>query len=143
MNTIIVGRFTSDARPTIGAVRVNGWQTPVHCFSLEDRFRKEKVAGDTRIPTGVYPLRWRLLGRWAKRFAANWGVPGSLELCDVPSFSDILIHVGNTKGDTAGCILLGFGANLEARTITQSALACKRLYKMVHEAGGDWVVDVR
>ena len=143
MNTIIVGRFTSDERPTIGAVRVNGWKTPVRCFSLEDRFRQTKVAGDTRIPSGVYPLRWRLVGKWAKRFQANWGVPGSLEICDVPSFTDCLIHIGNTAGDTAGCLLLGFGADMQARTITKSRLACQALYKLVHRTGGDWTLDVR
>ena len=142
MNTVIVARLSSDTRPTIGTIRVNGWRTPVHCFSLEDRFRQEKVAGDTRIPSGVFPLRWRTAGKWAARFA-KMGFPGSLEICDVPNYTDVLIHVGNTKADTAGCILLGLGADLQARTISKSRLACQALYKLVFETSGEWVIDVR
>ena len=143
MNTIIVGRFSSDTKPTIGAVRVNTWRSEVRCFSLEDRFRQTKVAGDTRIPSGVFPLRWRLVGRWAERMKKWWGVPGSLEICDVPNFTDVLLHPGNTKGDTAGCLLLGFGADLQTRTISRSKLACEALYKLIHTTGGDWQIDVR
>ena len=140
MNEIHVRRFHTDGLPTIGVVQIGS--EPILCFSLEDRWRKTKVAGDTRIPSGIYPLRWRLLGKWAKRFAANYGVRGSLEICDVPDFSDVLIHVGNTKGDTAGCLLLGMGADFESRTITKSAKACRRLYKRIAAVGGEWQIRI-
>ena len=111
------------------------------CFSLEDRMRTgPKVPGDTRIPAGTYPLRWRTLGKWARRFIANYGVPGSLELGNVSGFTDVLIHVGNTRGDTEGCVLLGMGADFEQRVITKSAKACRKIYKLIARRGGDWQV---
>ena len=127
MNTITLERLTSDKLPTVGIVRINGI---AQCFSLEDRLRQEKVAGDTRIWPGEYPLEWRAAGRWAKRFQ-GWGYPGSLELKGVREFSDVLIHVGNTKGDTEGCILLGQGASFHERTVSRSVAACKALYAKV------------
>ena len=138
MNTITLERLTSDKLPTVGIVRINGI---AQCFSLEDRLRIDKVAGDTRIWPGEYPLKWRTVGRWARRFNVNWGVPGSLELVGVREFSDVLIHVGNTKGDTEGCILLGQGASFHDRTITRSAAACKALYAKVAQ-GGEWRIIV-
>lgn len=124
---ITVQRFTDDDRPTIGQVSING--RPV-CFSLEDRQRDVKVAGDTRIPAGEYALEWRKTGKWAQRFKKQ-GYPGSLELMDVPGFTDVLIHVGNTKRDTAGCLLLGMGADMDAQTITKSRIACNVLYARI------------
>ena len=138
MNTITVERLTHDKLPTIGVVKVNG--TPL-CFSLEDRMRQVKVPQDTRIWDGTYPLKWRTVGRWAKRFQ-DMGFPGALELIGVRDFTDVLIHVGNTKGDTEGCILLGQGASYHTRTITRSVVACKRLYAKVTQ-GGDWTLTVR
>ena len=140
MNEIHVRRLHTDERPTLSIVQVAS--DPVLCFGLEDRYRMEKIRGDTRIPFGIYPLRWRRLGKWARRFAANYGVPGSLELGNVPGFTDVLIHVGNTKGDTAGCLLLGMGADFESRTVTKSAKACRKLYKRVHALGGEWQIRI-
>lgn len=138
MNLITVERLTHDDQPTIGVVKVNG--RPL-CFSLEDRFRQDKVAGDTRIWDGDYRLKWRTAGRWARKLAA-WGFPGSLEIEGVRDFSDVLIHVGNTKTDTEGCILLGQGASFHTRTVARSVAACKRLYGLVAQ-GGDWRITVR
>ena len=142
MNELHVQRLTKDTRPTIGVVRVNSSLHPARCFSLEDRYREEKVKGDTRIPAGTYPLRWRKVGRWAQRFIKRWGVPGSLELCTVPNYTDVLIHIGNTKGDTEGCLLLGMGADLDTRTITKSAVACRHLYQLIARTGGEWQVRI-
>ena len=138
MNVIDVERLTHDDKPTIGVVRING--EPL-CFSLEDRPREVKVKGDTCIPAGAYGLRWRTAGRWGKRFR-DMGYPGSIELLNVPDFTDVLIHVGNTKGDTEGCILLGQGASYQTRTVAQSVAACKRLYTKVAQ-GGDWTLKIR
>lgn len=138
MNTITVERLTHDGKPTIGVVRVNGVPT---CFSLEDRMRQEKVKGDTRIWPGEYPLKWRTVGRWARRFQAM-GYPGSLELEGVKDFTDVLIHIGNTKADTEGCILLGMGASFSGRAVQQSGMACRHLYAKVAQ-GGEWRITVR
>ena len=137
MNTITLERLTHDKHPTIGIVRING--VP-ECFSLEDRLRQDKVAGDTRIWPGEYPLKWRTVGRFAKRWKAR-GFPGSIQICDVPEFDTILVHAGNTKDQTEGCVLVGMGADLDARTIQKSRIAVTKIYHKV-AAGGHWRIKV-
>ena len=141
MNQLIISRYHHDELPTVGIVRINAGQ-PI-CFSLEDRKRLPgvKVAGDTRIPEGNYPLVWRETGSWAARFR-KYGFPGSLELRDVPGFTDILIHIGNDHEDTAGCLLLGFGADLVSRTIAKSRMACRHVYQKVMSVDGEWRVVI-
>lgn len=136
-NTVHVERFNSDSRATMGRITVGAETIGL---SLEDRHRDTKVAGDTAIPAGRYPLRWRTTGKWAKRYQAK-GYPGSLEICDVPGFTAVLIHVGNTKRDTAGCLLVGRIGDLDQRTIGKSRKAIDRLYTVVHETGGEWEIS--
>jgi len=104
-------RISSGADSTIGALFLDG---VFLCFTCEDQFRPlgQKVAGETRIPAGRYPLKLRRRGGFHKRYARKFGSMhrGMIEVCDVPGFTDILIHVGNTEKHTAGCILVGRGA---------------------------------
>ena len=138
MNLLTLQRLTKDERPTVGVLR---YEHHTLCFVIEDRFRLEKVKGDTRIPEGIYPLRWRTSGRWASYFR-KLGFPGSLEICGIPHFSDVLLHVGNDKGDTEGCPLPNMTANLATRSGGRSKDACLALYQRVHETGGDWSIRV-
>ena len=55
-----------------------------------------------------------------------------IELSDVPDFTDILIHCGNTDDDTAGCILVGRNYNDNNMTIQSSAVAYEQLYKKIY-----------
>ena len=144
MNRIEVSRMYHDDRPTVGVVVVRPHdEAPFHCFSLEDRFRREKVRGDTRIPAGTYWLDWRTAGRFARRWQAR-GFPGSLQLLDVPGFEYVLIHAGNTKRDTEGCVLMGMGADLGLRTISKSRIAVAQVYEMVRRFDkGSWEVVIQ
>ena len=136
-------RLTTDERPTIGVLfHVYRREMRPLCFTVEDRYRKEKVAGDTRIPEGCYPLAWRYSGKWAGKFK-KMGFRGALEVMGVPGFTDILIHVGNTKGDTEGCLLPNDIAYLGSRTGGHSKNACVALYKLVAGTPGDWKLVVR
>ena len=80
------------------------------CFTLEDEYRAEKVMAETRIPAGIYDICLRTEGghhaKYSKRFADIHR--GMLELQEVPNFTHILVHCGNTEQDTAGCLLLGY-----------------------------------
>ena len=80
------------------------------CYTLEDTFRKKKIMHRTRILAGIYKLGLRDFGRhylsYVKRFE---GIAhrGMIQVLDVPNFTDILFHIGNSKSDTSGCILVG------------------------------------
>lgn len=136
MNTLHVERLFADKQPTLGLLRYAG---STAAFTLEDRPRRVKLPGDTCIPAGTYPLRWRTVGKWAQRFQAK-GYPGSLEICDVPEFTAVLLHYGNTKRDTAGCLLAGMVGDMQDRIIGNSRLAVDTVYVLVHTLPGDWQI---
>jgi len=65
--------------------------------TLEDRwFDNEKEI--SCIPVGKYKIKRHNSPKFGEVF----------QVCEVPGRSHILIHAGNTKEDTHGCILLGF-----------------------------------
>ena len=103
-------RFNSQADYTNGMLMMEHPQgRKMLCFTLEDEHRNKKVYGETRIPAGVYEIRFRKVGgfhgRYSRRFPEMHA--GMLQLIDVPNFEYILIHIGNDDEDTAGCILTG------------------------------------
>lgn len=104
-------------------------------YTLEDEHRTEKVYGETRIPAGRYEIKLRTEGGFHERYSKQFGDihKGMLWLQDVPGFQWVLIHVGNTDDDTAGCLLVG-SAPTEQGTITASAKAYKRVYTHVVSA---------
>ncbi len=69
--------------------------------------KKRKVKGCTAIPAGRYQVIWSKSSRLQnKAYAKPYG--GKFPcLISVPGFSGVLIHPGNTKADTEGCILPG------------------------------------
>lgn len=89
---------------TIGEVTMDG-DVPV-CWTCEDEIREVagvpvhvwKQPGQTAIPAGVY--------RVVVTPSARFHRPLPL-LLDVPGFSGVRIHPGNTQADTDGCILAG------------------------------------
>ena len=48
---LFVERFTSDKDATISAIYLDD---VFQCFGLEDEYREEKVASETRFPAGSY-----------------------------------------------------------------------------------------
>lgn len=60
---------------------------------------QEKVDGNTAIPRGRYPIDLTPSARWKGKLM--------LQVMDVPGFSGVRIHGGNTEADTHGCPLLG------------------------------------
>lgn len=74
------------------------------CYGLEDRDRflevnpEAKVDGETAIPRGEY----NILITFSNRFQQL--MP---QIMDVPGFSGVRIHPGNTNIDTHGCLLVG------------------------------------
>lgn len=107
------------------------------CYGLEDEFRNFKVYGETRIPDGKYPIRFRKVGgfhnRYLKKFGGAWH-KGMLEICDVPNFKYVLIHIGNDDDDTDACYLVGDTQARGENFIGSSTIAYKRLYPKVRNA---------
>ena len=107
------------------------------CFTLEDEHRDVKVAGETRIPAGRYEIKFYKYGKkFHEPYKAKYGDwhQGMLHLQDVPGFTYILIHCGNTDKDTDGCILVGDTANSNMGTIASSRQAYNRIYPVFRDA---------
>jgi hypothetical protein len=93
---IEVKRFEFKDTHTIGKMYVDGIY---ECYTLEDAVRNgTKVIGKTAIPIGTY----KLIIDASTRFKQD--MP---HILDVPDFTGVRIHAGNTSADTDGCILLG------------------------------------
>jgi len=129
---ITVSRIIESAEETLSRISVDG---SVVCWGLEDQWQAAKVAQETRIPAGLYRVGARTHGGFHQRYARRFPWHnGMLEIRDVPGFTDILIHIGNTDADTAGCLLVGFEPDItdDGRLrVLRSAEAYARLYQAV------------
>ena len=128
---LLVKRIARKSNYTIGKLYINGeW----FCDTLEDtdrgltqsmqlsEIRKVKVANETAIPAGTYTVTMDVVSPKFKN--SSWARPygGKLpRLLNVPGYEGVLIHVGNSAKDTAGCILVGknkaVGKVLESQTV--------------------------
>lgn len=106
---------------TIGELAIDGQP---FCFICEDTVRQgKKVHGQTAIPAGTYNVVVTYSPRFKKQMPLLENVPG---------FSGIRIHAGNTAKDTEGCLLPGFQKT--ANGVGQSRAACKDLYARIDSA---------
>lgn len=124
---IRVERYKSTDDATLSRVYIDG---RFECFGLEDEYRAEKVPGETRIPAGTYDVTLRREGGFHQRYSQKFGVHhhGMLWVRNVPGFEYVLIHIGNTDDDTAGCLLVGQEADEKAMRVLNSTVAYKALY---------------
>lgn len=116
---------------TIGWMYVNG---QFFCDTLEDKVEdanrngrfdgaEKKTPGRTAIPFGTY----KVVYNWSNKFGKNLPL-----LIDVPHFSGIRIHPGNSEEDTSGCILVGL--NTEPGKVTCSRYYSEELNRMIEYA---------
>lgn len=102
---------------TIGKLYIDG---EYFCDTLEDVDRglsndmsdaecyRLKVKGETAIPTGEYEVTTKFVSAKFKHY--KWAIPfngRTPRLLNVPGFEGILVHPGNSKTDTQGCVLVG------------------------------------
>ena len=146
-----VVRFQITPSHTLGRLWVQG---RAEGFVLEDPVRQgPKVPGRTAIPAGVYALGVRPSPRFSARFVwseqgqrlvgagqqsrypqwTDWQPHLLLELEQVPGFTHILIHPGNTVADTEGCLLVGARAGMlhGQAAVLQSRAYYQRLYRRI------------
>ena len=122
--------------PTYTIGRLSIPSASFECDTLEDTDRdanangvfdgqEVKIYGKTAIPYGRYRIAMTLLP-------------------DVPHFSGILIHSGNTPADTEGCILVG--ENKVKGQVINSRATLFRLLDILDEAesrGEDIYITIR
>lgn len=92
---LVLEREPSTVHSTPGRLFVDG---VFECFTLEDVVRPAKVYGQTAVPPGSY----RVVLTMSPRFKRVLPL-----LLEVPDFTGVRIHPGNTDKDTEGCVLVG------------------------------------
>lgn len=95
--------------------------------TLEDRVRPEgeKVYGKTAIPEGTYEVKLTYSPRFKKILP---------EILNVPNFSGIRIHCGNSSADSSGCVLVGTWDGEKEDWIRDSKIAFNKLMSLLQSA---------
>jgi len=96
---------------TLGGLEIDGEH---FCFTVEDKVRDHKIHGMTAIPAGVYKVILTMSARFKKVLPL---------LLDVPNFSGVRIHSGNTAEDTEGCIIVGMVRTANGVDLSRDAMA--------------------
>lgn len=128
---ITVKRIALRPTYTIGKLYING---KYYCDTLEDTVRdlnqngkfdngEQKVYGQTAIPYGTYRVLWTYSPKFKKYMP---------EIKDVPEFSGVRIHSGNTATDTLGCILVG--QNKQVGKVINSRAVVDIIYPIIRKA---------
>ena len=133
---LTVLRYSVDKESTLGLLFID---RKFACYTLEDEPRKFKIKGETRIPEGTYPVELRKEGGHHARYSRKFPHMhlGMLHVTDVPNFTHILIHIGNTDDDTAGCLLVGNSSISNVKQegrINSSTVAYENIYPKIATA---------
>src|SRR6266446_1287287 len=137
MNILLIRDSFSNSC-TLGKLFIDG---TLECQSLEDPDRKleegrVKIYGESAIPRGTYKVTIDFSGRFQRDMP---------HVLDVPQFTGIRIHPGNTAADTDGCILVGTG-RVANRSITESRLAFNKFFPKLEaaiKAGEEITLEIR
>ena len=130
--TVVRTQFGTDA--TNGLLFIDGI---FECYTLEDQYQAVKVMHETCIPEGTYDIQFRKTGGFHAKYSERYKNAhyGMLHIQDVPNFTYILIHTGNTDEHTSGCLIVGeTQQDLEVSKdgfIGSSTLAYKKMYAKV------------
>lgn len=135
-------RIACKPQYSIGRLYVDG---AYFCDTIEDKDRglddsmteqaikSKKVYSETAIPTGTYRVTMNVQSPKFKHRAAYAFCKGYLpRLLNVKGFDGILIHIGNTQNNSAGCILVG--ENKVVGQVINSTETFKKLYAVLDAA---------
>ena len=140
---LLLERIAKKETYTIGKLYVDG---KYFIDTIEDKDRhltydmplqkiKEiKVAAETAIPTGTYKIDMNTISPkyslkpWYYSNCHGGRLP---RLVGVPGYDGVLIHVGNTAKDSAGCILVG--KNDAVGMVTNSKSWFLKLYNIMYD----------
>lgn len=121
---LVLLRQPSFKETTLGTLFVN---EVFQCYTLEDEVRledEEKVYGKTAIPAGRYKVELT----YSPKFQVIMPL-----IENVPDFSGVRIHSGNSADDTEGCIIVGRRFS-SATWIAESKLAWDALMEVLKDA---------
>ncbi len=101
------------------------------CYTLEDEIRADGVKeyGETAIKAGLYEIEVT----YSPKFKRDM-----ILIKNVPNFSGIRLHGGNSSKDSLGCPLVAY--NTDYKKIWGTAE--KELTKFVKEAGGKGTIEI-
>lgn len=150
-------RYSDDGDSTLSLllkiIQMGNSDRRVHWFAdiLEDEFREEKLAKETRIPAGIYKLGIRkevtpLTVKYRKRYPAWFEF--FIEVLNVPNFKYIYFHSGITDDWTDGCILLALNRTRSngKQSLVESAQGMKKFYDEVYDylkKGNEVIYEIR
>ena len=105
------------------------------CDTIEDKVRElhtaeDKVYGKTAIPAGTYTADLY----FSKKFGYT-----VIRLFNVPFFSGIYIHKGNTEKDSLGCIIVGY--NDKVGWVSRPSEAMVKLVAILRDCRIEVVVE--
>lgn len=141
---ILVDRKWKKETYTIGKLYIDG---KPFCETCEDkdrhldqkmplsRIKEVKVAAVTAIPTGTYNVRMDVISPkyslkpWYVKNCHGARMP---RLENVPGWSGVLVHPGNTAQDSQGCVLVG--KNTAVGMVTNSKAVFLELYNKMYAA---------
>lgn len=105
---MVLQRTEARSTSTVGKLYADGIFL---CWTLEDVVREKhgfpvadwKIAGRTAIPSTLFTGKsYIVVLEMSNRFGVD-----TPTIKDVPGFTSIRMHAGNTDADTEGCLLLG------------------------------------
>lgn len=130
---------------TLSRIYIDDSFYPAFPYILEDKVREVegmpvsqwKIPKETAIPVGKYKVVIDMSQRFGKRM---------MHLLDVPGFSGIRVHSGNTSHDTEGCLLVGKERDEKHGEVSGSRIAWQALFDKVDKALGNdeevfWIVE--
>lgn len=135
---LLLKRIALKSTYTIGKLYIDG---KYFCDTCEDKVRdtnkngvfdeEKKVYGETAIPYGTYKVILSMSSRFKRVLPL---------LLDVPGFSGIRIHSGNTADDSLGCILVG--ENKQVGKVFNSRNTEKKLMKVLQATYEDIEIEI-
>lgn len=127
---LLLSRHSNNPNACLGSLSIN---STAECLTLEDPVRKlgpdgkGKQYGKTAIPAGRYRVDITFSPKFQKMMVA---------ILDVPFFTGIRIHSGNTPEDTLGCIIVGL-AHFDGKAIRGGSTVMPKLFRTISKALGD------
>jgi hypothetical protein len=99
-----------------------------------DELKRKKLPHIAAIPTGRYQVTMNVISPKFSRytFYKQYGGGRVPRLLNVPAYSGVLIHCGNTAKDTDGCILVG--KNSKVGMVLDSKKTYSNLYPLLEAA---------